>query len=208
MTTWMKAIVFASLGISRNLTRQQSFEILRLVNNNDDINSGDTKNKNYSSSSSLGQQVYDMQMITSAYRRAALRSHPDKTGGDTLAFKQVQDAYAFLSHHYLELEKLKAYDAITVEVLLEKGGPGVGLGMKVIENRNNGYITIKEVLPCILIKYISDNAMNGKLQLYDCLIMIDNENVTNWPLLRIIQRLNDFRVPIGKTVKLFFTRQV
>jgi len=58
-----------------------------------------------------------------------------------------------------------------------------------------------------MIKHI-DDAAKGLLKVHDHIVSIDDENTVSWPLARVVQRLNDFRVPIGSTVKITFGRLV
>lgn len=61
--------------------------------------------------------------ITKAYRKRAVRTHPDKTGGDRRAFDKVSEAYDILS----DKEKRNIYDRFGKKGL-QQGGPGVGAG--------------------------------------------------------------------------------
>jgi len=61
--------------------------------------------------------------ITKAYRKRAVRTHPDKTGGDRRAFDKVSEAYDILSDE----EKRNVYDRFGKKGL-QRGGSGVGAG--------------------------------------------------------------------------------
>lgn len=61
--------------------------------------------------------------ITKAYRKRAVRTHPDKTGGDRRAFDKVSEAYDILSDE----EKRNLYDRFGKKGL-QQGGAGVGAG--------------------------------------------------------------------------------
>ena len=93
------------------------------------------------------------------------------------------------------------------EVEILKGPAGVGLCLVVNENPKKGTIEIKKVLPEITIKSITAGA-GGSIQPGDTLIRVRNEPIIRCPLVRLVQKINDFRVPIGSTVKLAFERMV
>ena len=72
------------------------------------------------------------------------------------------------------------------------------------ENRAKKYLEIKEVLPSIKMTFISEHA--GRLEKGDVLVGIGKDDITSWPLRRVIQRVGDFRAPTGKHIRLRFRR--
>jgi hypothetical protein len=54
---------------------------------------------------------------------------------------------------------------------------------------------------------LSDTA-NGAILEYDRLIGIDSDDISDWHLARVVQRLSDFRIPVGSVVNLKFSRKM
>jgi len=65
------------------------------------------------------------EQITKAYRKRAVRTHPDKTGGDRRAFDKVSEAYGVLSDD----TKRQQYNRYGKKGLEQGGGGGGGGGM-------------------------------------------------------------------------------
>ena len=108
----------------------------------------------------------------------------------------------------LEDEEAAAkFTDIMYECHVRKGELGVGFGMVVVEQPKTGYIVIKSVLPKMQLRYLSA-AASGKMLENDRLMTIDEDDVSNWALARVVQRLSDFRVPPGSTVVLKFSRKI
>ena len=145
-------------------------------------------------------------LLTKSYRKISLKAHPDK-GGDPAVYDKIQEAYNLLKNHLEDLELASLYDTVYFEVIVEKGGPGIGLGMLVVEDKKKAHIKLKSAQPNIIIRKI-DDAAGGKLKPGDVLVGIDDDNTVSWTLARVVQRLNDFRVPIGSTVRLTYSRSV
>eukprot|EP01038_Epipyxis_sp_PR26KG_P007064 gene7064-9642_t len=144
--------------------------------------------------------------INRSYRKAALKSHPDK-GGDLHEFKALQEAFAALTSKFEDDENEKLYDIVKFVATIEKGPQGVGLGMVVVEDVKKQAITIKQVLPAMNLKSLTPGA-EGKILPGDRLLLVGQEDVAHLPLLRVVQKINDFRVPVGSTVRLTFSRKV
>jgi len=89
---------------------------------------------------------------------------------------------------------------------IKKGPPGEGFGMVVnVDERHN--IFVKKVLPCIDLSEATHNA-HGEVRVNDEVLVIDGEATEGWTLARLVQRLNDFRVPVGNSVTIGFQRRV
>jgi len=89
---------------------------------------------------------------------------------------------------------------------IKKGPPGEGFGMVVnVDDRHN--IFVKKVLSCIVMGNATHNA-HGEVRVGDEILGIDGESTAGWTLARLVQRLNDFRVPVGSTVVIMFQRRI
>jgi len=149
---------------------------------------------------------YESKVIDRAYKKAALRAHPDK-GGDSFKFKAVTDAYEIIMSTIQEEEEAKKYKPVVVKATIKKGPPGVGFGMVVVEDSKKGDIVVKDVLDGLKIVGKTDPS-DLQLKKGDVLVGIDKDDIKGWPLTRVVARLNNFRVPVGGTVALTFRRKV
>jgi hypothetical protein len=147
-----------------------------------------------------------IKQIDRAYKKAALRAHPDK-GGDPDQFKLVTDAYEIITSTMEEEEDAKKYKHVQMKATIRKGEPGVGFGMVVVEDPKSGDIVVKEVLKGLNVVGETEPP-DFKLKAKDVVIGIGDDNIKGWPLTRVIVRLNNFRVPIGGNVRLTFSRKV
>eukprot|EP01039_Chlorochromonas_danica_P004458 gene4458-4883_t len=144
--------------------------------------------------------------VNRAYRKAALRAHPDK-GGDLTEFKHLQESFNRVIAYIEEEEKEKLYKYITYQVTLYKNPGEAGLGLVVLEDPGKKTIRIKSILPAVRIDSLSDEAQ-GHLSPGDVLIAVGAETVEKMPLTRVAQKLGDGRVPPGQSVKLTFRRRL
>jgi hypothetical protein len=144
--------------------------------------------------------------VNRAYRKKALKSHPDK-GGDIAVFEKIQEAFDAVTAHLEENEAAKLFENRRFEAVIQKGGQGVGLGMIVVEDVAKNTIKVKDVLPGIIIKSLTAGA-SGSIKKDDVLVKVGNDDVTHMPLSRVIQKLNDFRVPVNSTIKLTLVRKM
>lgn len=183
---WIKALSVASRGkpVKVEIDYDACYQILKL----------DPANHHTSSE------------INRAYRKAALKSHPDK-GGDLAEFKKLQEAFDNIMTKLEEDQAAQYIETIKFEAVVEKGGQGVGLGMVVVEDVTKGTIKIKDVLPGIIVKSLTAGA-GGCIKREDALVKVGIDDVTNMPLSRVVQKLNDLRVPVGATIKLMFKRKI
>ena len=86
-----------------------------------------------------------------AYKKISLSAHPDK-GGDSDVFNEIVQAYKSLLAMQEEAEIDSKSIFCEYEVLLEKGGSGVGLGLSIIEDKVRNKIVISEIQ--VLIRYL------------------------------------------------------
>ena len=77
--------------------------------------------------------------------------------------------------------------------------------MVVVEDSKKGDIVVKDVLEGLCIV----GEPNGETVLKkDVVVGIDNDDIRNWPLTRVVARLNNFRVPVNSTVRITFSRKM
>lgn len=127
-----------------------------------------------------------VRQIDRAYKKAALRAHPDK-GGDPDKFKAVTDAYEIITSTLEEEEEAKKYKHVTGKATIKKGPPGVGFGMVVVEDPKSGEIVVKEVLDGLNVVGETEPA-DFQLKAKDVVVGIGDDNVKGWPLTRVIVR--------------------
>jgi hypothetical protein len=144
--------------------------------------------------------------VSRVYRRMALKAHPDK-GGDPLEFKKIQEAFSMLQQKYDDEQELAEMKEMRFSCTIKKGGKGIGLGMVVVENQTTGFIVIKTVLPTMNVTYI-DASAGGSLESGDRLVKVGSNDTSKWPLLRLVERLGDFRCPVNQEVQMEFVRLV
>lgn len=184
MKLWLNTLDVACTGLPRGINFQEYYDLLGLRE----------------------EDCPTVAAISKAYRRAALSAHPDK-GGDIALFKRVKEAFNVLTAKLEEEEFDKLHDVIRFEAIIQKGGKGIGFGMIVVEEPKAGYIYLKEVLPTMRLQLLSEKA-DRELKKGDKLVKVGEDDVSTWPLTRLVQRLNDFRVPVGTDVHMEFTRRV
>jgi len=189
MKLWMNALKNAAMGIYGLSKRTDFTEYYSLLGIPEDKEDDLT-----------------LSFLTKQYRKISLKAHPDK-GGDVEEYERIQEAYNLIKSHLDEQEQAKLYDTIHYEVVVEKGGPGIGLGMLVIEDKKKAQIRLKSKQANIIIRKL-DEAAQGDMKVGDVLVGIDDDNTVTWTLARVVQRLNDFRVPVGSTVRMTYARMV
>jgi len=143
--------------------------------------------------------------IARAYKRASLKEHPDK-GGDPNKFHEIHEAYQFLLNRQNALDETDNCHSITYDVLIEKL-KGIGMGISVTEDKLRNCITVNSVNEKTKFLGISEESL-GSIQPGDILIGLDNDDCSQWTLLRLKARLDNQRVPIGSQVLLIFERRI
>jgi len=92
----------------------------------------------------------------------------------------------------------------TYDVVVEKGGPGVALGMMVVQDRA-GVIRLKSIQKNVILKSLSAEA-EGCMRAGDVLVGIGGQDISDWDLAAAVVELNDRKVPQGSTVRLTYRR--
>mmetsp|Transcript_76741 Transcript_76741/g.220350 ORF Transcript_76741/g.220350 Transcript_76741/m.220350 type:complete len:633 (+) Transcript_76741:82-1980(+) len=149
--------------------------------------------------------------IQKAYRKACLKCHPDKFPHDKFPekaemFDQVQEAFEILLSCKEQEEEDKMYTVTEYAVTIKKGPRGVGLGLVVAQDPKSGSIAVTKVTDGIKI-IIAPGEAKPHIFLQDVLVGIGDDRIVGWPIARVIDRLSDFRVPVGGTVKLTFSHK-
>ena len=147
----------------------------------------------------------NIKKINKSYKRMALKHHPDK-GGDHKLFDDLNRANTCLVHFIKEEEIEAMHEYIEFNCTILKGPPGEGLGIAIAELKEKKILQVKEVMSCINIINIDPKA-GDTLEEKDVLIGIGNDNVTKWPLRRIVVRVSNLRCPIGGPVRTRFRRR-
>jgi len=123
-----------------------------------------------------------------------------------LPVETVHEAYNIL----MKLKSWREEDKRTVMVhysaTIKKGPPGEGFGMIVnVNDRRDIYV--KKVLSCLDFSDMTHNGL-GNVRVNDEILGIDGESTSGWSLARLVQRLNDFRVPVGSGIRVTFQRRL
>lgn len=145
-------------------------------------------------------------IISKAYKKLCLKVHPDK-GGSVSNFNLINQAYNALMSLQTEIDDKEGSRTIDFEVILEKGGEGVGLGLVVYEDKVRKKVLVQSVQDNIIMHGISPEA-EGSIKPGDALVVVDQDDCSHWFLSRIRARLNNFRIPIGSKVHLTFERRI
>jgi hypothetical protein len=120
---------------------------------------------------------------------------------------QLREACQFLKSNLEEDEIQNTSDTIAFSAIIQKGMTGIGFGMVITEDPNVGQMSIEEVMPVMRLIYLDEMA-EGSLERGDILVSINDEDVTTWNLMRVKQRLADFRVPVNSEVMFSFQRRI
>ncbi|GMH74730.1 hypothetical protein TL16_g06540 [Triparma laevis f. inornata] len=143
--------------------------------------------------------------LESAFKFKSLQSDP-LHGGDQESFDRVHEAYNMLIQLKKHRKEDKKHILVHYSADIKKGSPGEGFGMVVnVDDRHN--IFVKKVLACIALSNETHNAQ-GEVRVGDEILGIDGESTAGWSLARLVQRLNDFRVPVGTTINIMFQRRI
>ena len=132
--------------------------------------------------------------LKKAYRKLALKNHPDK-GGDKALFQQITEAYEVLcSARETDAERRQRDEATvtsTVECRLQKGPPGVGLGVRIgskfSRHDNETQIVVLETLGLA--------AAAGVLQAGDVLRKLDKQPLGTLAFEDVVEVVK--AVPVG-----------
>jgi hypothetical protein len=127
--------------------------------------------------------------------------------GDMEQLKKKQQAFEIIESYLEELNKQDLFDEFTYDAFIRKGIRGIGFGMLIRDNPYRGYISVKQVLPTMLLQSLNEKA-GGFIQTGDRLVRVNGDDVSQFKLLRLQQRLSDSRIPIHTVVKFTFVRRV
>ncbi|GMI47955.1 hypothetical protein TrCOL_g8888 [Triparma columacea] len=143
--------------------------------------------------------------LESAFKFKAIQTDPQH-GGSKENYDRVHEAYNMLVQLKKQRIEDKKHVLVHFSADIQKGPPGEGFGMVVnVDDRHN--IFVKRVLSCIVMKNATHNA-HGEIRVGDEILGIDGESTAGWTLARLVQRLNDFRVPVGSDVSIMFQRRI
>jgi hypothetical protein len=143
--------------------------------------------------------------LNSVFKFKALQNDPQH-GGKQEDFDKIHKAYDTLVQLKRYREEDKKHVLVHYSASIQKGPPGEGFGMVVnVDERHNIYV--KKVLDCIVMTDATHNA-HGEVRVGDEILGIDGESTNGWTLARLVQRLNDFRVPVDSSVNIMFQRRI
>jgi C-terminal processing protease CtpA/Prc len=95
-------------------------------------------------------------------------------------------------------EEEAQYTTIEYQTTIKKGGRGVGFGMVAAQDAT-GIVCVKKITHPGQAKPI--------ISCHDVVVGIGDESIAGWPMSRVVDRLSDYRVPIGSTVKFRLKRK-
>lgn len=142
--------------------------------------------------------------IRKAYKRSALKHHPDR-GGDPEIFDRIRVAQTSLLELLDRGEKVPWSHMVSYSCTLVRNEKGLGLNF--LEDRGRRLILVKEVQRNLEVLFLSSEA-EGEIRLGDVLVGIDNDVCGTWFLSRVRARLGPLRAPMGAKVQLRFQRFV
>jgi hypothetical protein len=125
-----------------------------------------------------------------------------ETASGIAMLASIEEAFDVLSARIDDKDK---YEEIYYRVMIEKGGGGVKLGIH-IRHQEGGGVAVERIVPGIIIKKIDPDA-EGQIRRGDKLVGVEDEDVTNWPTIRVSERLGDKKVPVGTVITLVFARR-
>ena len=118
---------------------------------------------------------------------------------------EAKRAYYELSKKHFEVNKYD-FRHFKYEVTLTKNSEGK-LGLTLAESPRLGRVVIRDIDRPNLTKSCLSNSAKGDMSTHDAIVAIDNELVHTWTLPRIVQRLNEFRLKKGESIKIEFARE-
>jgi hypothetical protein len=152
--------------------------------------------------------------IRKAYRRVAVARHPDR-GGDPEAFIALHEAYEVIINARAARREALRYGECVFEGLIKKEPKG-GFGLTVCERKEGG-VAIKRVVfwSCATTCVERPEGIERELpsselsfRAGDRIVGVDGDDTRRWSVTRLIQRLDNFRVPAEASIKLRVARPV
>lgn len=147
-------------------------------------------------------------VLNKQFRKLAMK---EKREGSTEKLNAIQQAYEILLAKVESDKKANSLLSIDFEAVVEKCGAGIGLGIVVIEELSSEpKLLVAKVLPKVKLIACRSAWWEGDGPIFegDRLVAIEGEDCSNWPLVRISQRISDTRIPIGSYVHLKFSRLI
>ena len=103
-------------------------------------------------------------------------------------FNDLYTAFTLLESKRRFDQELRTTRRVEYEALIEKGGTGVGLGVKVYDDKLRKQILIRTVESNIILQGVSEES-GGFIKSGDVIIGIGNDDISGWPLSRGIHIL-------------------
>lgn len=146
-----------------------------------------------------------------AFRRAAVKCHPDKPGGDVATFELLLEAKDIIETVLVARAEASKRGDILIRANVLKTNEGLGLGLRqdiptrnvVIRDATKATVSnlaivhrppgIQRALPLV---------ESGSIEIGDILDAIGEDKIAGWTMSRVLLRLNEFRVPHMTTISL------
>ena len=152
--------------------------------------------------------------IRKAYRRVAVARHPDR-GGDPEAFIALHEAYEVIINARAARREALRYGECVFEGRIKKEPKG-GFGLTVCERKEGG-VAIKRVVfwscatKCVerpegIERELPSSELSFRAG--DRIVGVDGDDTRRWSVTRLIQRLDNFRVPAEASILLRVARPV
>ena len=152
--------------------------------------------------------------IRKAYRRVAVAQHPDR-GGDPESFIALHEAYEVIINARAARREALRYGECVFEGRIKKEPKG-GFGLTVCERKEGG-VAIKRVVfwSCATTCVERPEGIERELpsselsfRAGDRIVGVDGDDTRRWSVTRLIQRLDNFRVPAEASILLRVARPV
>ena len=152
--------------------------------------------------------------IRSAYRRVAVAQHPDR-GGNAEAFILLHEAYEVIVNARAARQDALRFGDCVFEGVMKKEPRG-GFGLAVCERKEGG-VAIKRIVfwSCATTCVERHEGVQRELppselafRAGDRIVGVDGDDTRRWPLTRLLQRLDNFRIPPDTPIRLRVARPI